>query len=211
MQEVYDEELTDSPEESDEPARSPLARLAVIGVIIVLVAAFGIATWGWVSNLKPGVNSPEVTFAYDMGAHHVQAVEMAVKIRDRTTDPELRIMALDMILTQQAQLGQMQGWLAAWQQPFASPKPAMGGMGTMMGMATVEQIYALDTLPVAEAEKSFLQLMIRHHQGGVGMAKLVINQTTRPEVLRLANSIVTSQQSEINYMKDLLKQRGVAA
>ena len=80
-----------------------------------------------------------------------------------------------------------------------------------MGMATIEQVYALDTLPVAEAEIFFLRLMIRHHQGGVGMAKLVLGQTNRPEVLQLANSIVISQQSEIAYMQDLLKKRGVAA
>jgi uncharacterized protein (DUF305 family) len=75
-------------------------------------------------------------------------------------------------------------------------------------MATLEQVYALDSLPVSGAEISFLQLMIRHHQGGVAMAKQVLSQANRPEVLQLANSIVKSQQSEINYMKDLLQQWG---
>jgi uncharacterized protein (DUF305 family) len=82
----------------------------------------------------------------------------------------------------------------------------MSSHGPMMGMATVEQVYALDTLPVAEAEIAFLQLMIRHHQGGVAMARTVLNQTTRPELPRLANSIVIGQQSEISYMKELLLQ-----
>ncbi len=209
MQEVYDEEETDSLEETSGSARFPLVRLAVIGGIVILLAALGVTTWGWISNLKPGADSPEVSFAYDMGAHHSQAVEMAVKIRDRTTDPDLRILTIDMTLTQQAQLGQMQGWLAAWGQPFASPEPVMGGQGQMMGMATLQQLQALDTLPVAEAEISFLQLMIRHHQGGVAMAKQVLAQTNRPEVLQLANAIVNSQQSEIKYMKELLQKRGV--
>ncbi|OJV99175.1 MAG: hypothetical protein BGO39_16605 [Chloroflexi bacterium 54-19] len=201
----------DSLEDEETPGRFPLVPVALILGAVVLIAALALTTWGWLSNLKPTADSPEVTFAYDMGAHHAQAVEMAVKIRDRTTDPELRILAIDITLTQQAQLGMMQGWLAAWQQPFASPRPVMGGQGVMMGMATLEQVYALDTLPVAEAEVSFLRLMIRHHQGGVAMAKVVLGQTNRPEILQLANSIVISQQSEIAYMQDLLKKRGVAA
>ncbi|MBN9392313.1 MAG: DUF305 domain-containing protein [Chloroflexi bacterium] len=211
MTEIYDEESIDSLEDEETPGRFPLVPVALILGAVVLIAALALTTWGWLSNLKPTADSPEVTFAYDMGAHHAQAVEMAVKIRDRTTDPELRILAIDITLTQQAQLGMMQGWLAAWQQPFASPRPVMGGQGVMMGMATLEQVYALDTLPVAEAEVSFLRLMIRHHQGGVAMAKVVLGQTNRPEILQLANSIVISQQSEIAYMQDLLKKRGVAA
>ncbi|OJV92196.1 MAG: hypothetical protein BGO39_09590 [Chloroflexi bacterium 54-19] len=167
------------------------------------------AGWWWVSNLKPASDSPEINFARDMSDHHAQAVDMAVKIRDRTTDPDLRIFALDIILTQQNQIGQMQGWLTVWQYPLAGAKSMMSNHGQMMGMATVEQVYALDTLPVAEAEIAFLQLMIRHHQGGVAMARTVLNQTTRPEVTRLANSIVVGQQSEITYMKELLQKRGV--
>lgn len=206
---VAEEEINELSAELPRVWRLFLAWPVFVLAGVIVVATLALTGWGWLSNLKPGADSPEVTFAYDMGSHHSQAVEMAVKIRDRTTDPELRILTIDIMLTQQAQLGQMQGWLAAWRQPFASPKPVMGGQGQMMGMATLEQVYALDTLPVAEAEISFLQLMIRHHQGGIAMAKQVLSQTNRPEVLQLANAIVISQQSEISYMKDLLRQRGV--
>lgn len=54
-----------------------------------------------------------------MSDHHAQAVEMALLARDRTNDEELRRFALDIILTQQAQIGQMQGWLAVWERPLA--------------------------------------------------------------------------------------------
>lgn len=80
----------------------------------------------------------------------------------------------------------------------------------MMGMASREQVDELQTLPVAEAEVAFLQLMIRHHQGGVMMAQEALRQTVRPEVVRLAEAIANGQQSEIEYMQGLLKQRGAA-
>jgi uncharacterized protein (DUF305 family) len=86
----------------------------------------------------------------------------------------------------------------------------MEGHGEMIGMASREQINELGTLPVAEAEVTFLQLMIRHHQGGVIMAQEALRQTSRPEVVRLAEAIVNGQQSEIDYMQGLLKQRGAA-
>jgi uncharacterized protein (DUF305 family) len=158
----------------------------------------------------PQSTSAEATFARDMAAHHAQAVEMATIIRDRTTNEELRYVTLDMILTQQAQLGQMQGWLAVWQQPLAVAEPPMNGHGEHMGMATAEQIDSLRTLPVDQAEERFLQLMIRHHQGALLMAEDALAKTSRPEVVRLATAIKNGQSSEIAFMEKRLNERGAA-
>jgi uncharacterized protein (DUF305 family) len=46
-----------------------------------------------------------------MSAHHAQAVEMAEIVRDRTESEEVRILAKDIVLTQQAQIGMMQKML----------------------------------------------------------------------------------------------------
>lgn len=212
LEDVGDGDGDDESDILDSPPRKFTGRwLLLLAGLVVVVSLVATGLW-WVSNLKPAADSPEVDFARDMSAHHSQAVDLAVKIHDRTTDPDLRIFTLDIILTQQAQIGQMQGWLSAWQYPLSSSKPLMAGHSPqMMGMATLEQIYALDTLPITEAENSFLQLMIRHHQGGVYMARQVLEKTDQPEVVRLATSIVNSQQSEISYMQSLLKQRGVTS
>jgi uncharacterized protein (DUF305 family) len=155
----------------------------------------------------PPEGSADVMFARAMMAHHAQAVEMSLNLRDRSSNPELRTLALDIILTQQNQIGQMQGWLAAWDVPITGKEPPMQGMASMMGMATQPQVNALRTLPISEAEKSFLELMIRHHQGGIAMANDALQRAQRPEVLRLANAIVKGQQSEIEYMQELLSRR----
>jgi uncharacterized protein (DUF305 family) len=44
-----------------------------------------------------------------MIVHHAQAVEMAEIVRDRTQSDDIRILASDISLTQQAQIGIMQG------------------------------------------------------------------------------------------------------
>lgn len=185
-------------------ASSPLPWLRPL-LLLILAGIFLALLW----NLLPfNRGRADVTFARDMSAHHAQAVDMALILRDRVEDEQLRLFLLDMALTQQTQIGQMQGWLAAWNVPLAGPEPIMGGQGEAMGMAAQEQVNSLRHLPVAEAEVLFLQLMIRHHQGGVLMAEDILERNPRPQVARLAESIIAGQQSEIEYMTSLLQERG---
>jgi uncharacterized protein (DUF305 family) len=178
-------------------------------LLAVLLLSLGASFYFLVANLRtPRNNSPEVTFTRDMMAHHTQAVEMATLIRDRSNDEELRQLTLDMILTQQNQIGQMQAWLELWNVPQEGLEPPMGGMGEMMGMAPQRSVNALTTLPTDEAEISFLQLMIHHHEGGVMMAQDVLKKTQNAVVKRLAESIVASQTGEITSMESLLEKRG---
>lgn len=201
----------------------PLARLVAVALLLVaLGVAIGSVASRALAPRPPGTGSAEVTFAQRMAMHHAQAVAMSTIIYDRSANAELRTLALDVMLTQQSQIGQMQGWLTLWGQPLTPPVSATSmtgmagmsgsaGMAGMPGMATQAEVDALRTAPVSAAETSYLRLMIRHHQGGVTMAREVLNQTSRPEVVRMARSIIASQQSEITYMQRLLDQRTGAA
>lgn len=162
----------------------------------------------------PGKDSVEVGFARDMITHHAQAVDLATLVRDRTEDPDMRLIALDMILTQQAQIGQMQGWLNVWGHPLASTTPAMTWMGMptsglMPGMAAPEQINQLRGLKGTEADGLFLQLMIAHHRSAVEMGSSILKSSKNPVVLALAQSIVASQASEISMMEEMLMKKGI--
>ena len=141
--------------------------------------------------------------------HHEQAVEMALVVRDRSADSSIRRLALDILLTQQAQIGQMHGWLAAWGLSLGGSGPPMGGAHSPehMGMASRDQVASLSSLPIRDAERTFLELMIRHHRGGTTMAEEVLRATQRPETRRLATAIVESQRSEIQYMERLRASR----
>lgn len=188
------------------PGRVSLSVPALAGLLL-LAALLPLAAALWLTR-PPGEGSPDVRFARDMSYHHQQAVDMALIIRDRTADPDLRIFATDIAFTQQAQIGQMSGWLAAWGRPLAGADAPMDGMGLMMGMASQDELNALRDLPAAEAEVKFLQLMTRHHQGGVFMAEDLLEAGARPEVERLAQAIVAGQQNEIALMREMLAIRG---
>lgn len=203
------------------PAESPSPRaartfdvLTVLSSAALLVIVAILAFWlGTRRTFAPGENSPDVGFARDMMTHHTQAVDMATLLRDRTDDLEMRQLALDIMLTQQVQIGQMQGWLTLWGYIIARTEPAMSWMGMpvsgpMPGMATPEQLNRLRSLNGKEAEALFLQLMIAHHRGGVAMGQAALVRAQRPEVRALAQSIVDAQMSETALMQELLQQRG---
>lgn len=56
-----------------------------------------------------------------------------------------------------------------------------------------------------EFDKDFLAQMIVHHEGAVDMAKLVLSTSKRPELLKLANDIISAQEKEIAQMKEWQK------
>ena len=151
----------------------------------------------------------------DMLPHHAQAVEMALIIRDRTDDEQLRFLATDIILSQQTQIGMMGGWLDLWDLSPNLEGPMMAWMDhpveegePMPGMATAEQVESLRTLPVEEAEVLFFQLMIRHHQGAVHMAEAYLERGDQEEVSEFARNIIAVQDREIETMNSMLELRG---
>ncbi len=55
-----------------------------------------------------------------------------------------------------------------------------------------------------EFDKAFLSEMIVHHEGAVVMAQAVLENSKRPELIKLANDIIKAQTSEIEMMKGWL-------
>jgi uncharacterized protein (DUF305 family) len=192
--------------------------LAIIAVAVLAIAVAGGFAWGRDSvstRYVPGVGSVDVGFAQDMIVHHSQAVTMAVYARDYTSDPNLKLLAYDIESQQTFEIGQMQGWLQNWGVPNVDATPMSwmaghGGLvnGLMPGMATPPEIAKLQTLHGKALEIDFLQLMIRHHQGGIPMAQYAVANAKVSYVRDLAQKIVNAQSSEIISMEQLLRQLG---
>lgn len=195
-------------------SRVVTAAVALVAVAAGLAAGLLLAG-GVLRSSTPAEGSADVGFARDMQTHHAQAVEMALIAYDRTQDAHLRQVALDIVLTQQQQQGQMYGWLAVWGLTQASSAAPMawaghghgeGGEagGTMPGIATPEQMTALREAEGVEADRLFVELMITHHEGGVEMARAALELADQPAVRRLAQAVVDSQTAEIAVLRGLL-------
>lgn len=210
-----------------------IASLLVAAILISLGVLIGLASRSEPREVSSTgtPNSVDAGFARDMRDHHAQAVEMSVLVREATEDPEVRSLALDIMLTQQQQLGQMYGWLSAWDQPQNATGAPMQWMGMgasdgggeddmgsmnhspppdtrMPGMATEAQLRRLARTEGQDAERIFLQLMIPHHQAGVTMAEYAVAHASQPHVRQLAQSIVNAQTAELGVLRSLLTARG---
>jgi uncharacterized protein (DUF305 family) len=57
------------------------------------------------------------------------------------------------------------------------------------------------TRPSADADADFVALMLPHHQAAIDMARIELTFGKDPQLRRLAQEIVTDQESEIQLMK----------
>lgn len=73
------------------------------------------------------------------------------------------------------------------------------GMRTMLGNTT-----ALQNAP--DFDRAFIEEMIPHHQMGVMMAQMVLASSNRPEIKKLAKTIIDTQTAEINEMQQWYQQ-----
>ena len=210
---------------STRPGRGAIVITALVTAVVVGVVAYSLGRMGAPGNPVPGNTGAEAGFARDMQVHHIQGVEMAMIIRDRTEDEDVRLLAYDIATTQGHQAGQLYGWLGEWglRQAGSEPPmtwmmrpdgsgeegdPAPHAMGALMpGMATRAQMVELSAASGIDAERLFLSLMIAHHQGALEMAEAVRDRTDHSGVLTFANAVLVSQASEIDLMTRMLAER----
>jgi len=192
------------------------------GLLLLIVgigAGWLLAAW----RAAPRDDSAEAGFARDMATHHAQAVDMSFVVRDTSMDEELRTLASDIIVTQSTQRGIFMGWLQQWGLPQASARPRMAWMPghahatssngevLMHGMATDAELRRLRDASGVDAEILFLQLMIRHHEGGIIMARALLELTDRRELIQMAKSVEDGQRAEIAHMRMMLAARKARA
>ncbi|MCH5644361.1 MULTISPECIES: DUF305 domain-containing protein [unclassified Gordonia (in: high G+C Gram-positive bacteria)] len=101
------------------------------------------------------------------------------------------------------------GDMSGMPMPSGTPAPAATDQPMMPGMATQAEMAKLYSLRGAEADTYFLQLMLRHHEGGTPMMQYAANPENVDEdyVRSLATSMINTQGNEINTIKTMLAQR----
>jgi uncharacterized protein (DUF305 family) len=92
----------------------------------------------------------------------------------------------------------------------AKTQSAAGWTELMTGMQKMHAAMA-SVEPSGSADVDFAKLMLPHHQAAIDMAKAELLYGKDPQMRRLAQEIITDQQSEIELMQLWIKQHGVNA
>ncbi len=152
----------------------------------------------------------DLRFIDAMIPHHQGAVDMATQALEKSTRPEIKKLASEIIKAQDQEIAQLKQWRKAWY-PSASSTPVAYDAKTgktvsmpheqMQGMMMNMDLGATD----AEFDLRFINAMIPHHESAITMAKDALSKSQRPEIKKLAQSIIDSQQAEINQMKQWRK------
>ncbi|MGB5961887.1 MAG: DUF305 domain-containing protein [Coleofasciculaceae cyanobacterium] len=158
-------------------------------------------------DLGPADENYDLRFIDGMIPHHQGAIAMAKEAQQKSTRPEIKKLADDIIIAQSREENElMRKWRKAWY-PKAGDKPMAynAQMNHTMEVSS-EQMQAMmmsQDLGKADAEFDlrFMNAMIPHHQGALIMAEDALKKSKRPEIKKLAQEILTSQQKEIDQMK----------
>lgn len=201
--------------------------------IAVLLLAVGLAVGVfWQSQQDDDAPGPtpsvtDVGFAQDMSAHHDQAILMANSL-PTDVGPEIRGLAERMVAAQTAEVATLRGWLTWFSQPVTADHPmswmaghASGHAGhgdgssasdqPMPGLASTDELTRLAGSHGRDAEILFLQLMIRHHRGGMTMATAAFNDPRASSATKqIALTMLGEQGDEIGQMSLLLRARDAA-
>jgi uncharacterized protein (DUF305 family) len=200
------------------PAWPPIAARIVQLLAAAIVGAIAVLTFTR-SPVTP-LTATDIGFAQDMSAHHQQAITMSDMIAADAA-PEVRALGDQIRLTQLREIGQMTGWLQLAGASVVSPLPMawmmadaghhMGGGGIKMaGLASPADLTRLQRATGRDNEILFLQLMTRHHQGGIEMAAHVVQHSSTAVVHQTAVAMIDEQSQEAIFMAFLLEQRGSA-
>ncbi|MFC4606260.1 DUF305 domain-containing protein [Streptomyces maoxianensis] len=149
-------------------------------------------------------NAADVAFAKEMIPHHRQAVAMADLAPTRAESAEVKALAQEIKNAQDPEIKTLSGWLTSWGEQV----PAEGAMDHSAhgagGMMTAEVMTSLEQASGKAFDTAFMELMIKHHEGAVAMAKTEKADGAFPDAKTMADAIITSQTAEIARMNSLL-------
>ncbi|MEW1996909.1 DUF305 domain-containing protein [Streptomyces coelicoflavus] len=149
-------------------------------------------------------NAADVAFAKGMIPHHRQAVEMADLAPDRAQSTEVKKLAADIKKAQDPEIKTLSGWLTSWGEDVPAEGAMDHSMHDMGGMMTAEEMTELKNASGKAFDTAFMEMMIKHHEGAVDMAKTEQADGTYGPAKKMAGEIIDSQSAEIEQMNELL-------
>ncbi|MFO1242852.1 MAG: DUF305 domain-containing protein [Rickettsiales bacterium] len=139
---------------------------------------------------------PDTDFAAGMIPHHQAAIEMARVELAYGKNPEMRSLAKTIIFFQEQEIA----WMKHWLETRASSNPHSSSTEEYK-KAAMKMHEDMNVAYTGNPDVDFARGMIPHHQGAVDMAAVVVRYGRTPEMVKLAQGIISGQLAEIGLMK----------
>lgn len=150
----------------------------------------------------------DVKFMQGMISHHAQALEMTALVDDRSNREAMRLLAQRISLSQEDEIEMMQDWLEQHDLPVPDAMSHHDQEFELMpGMASHDDMTALEEAEGYAFDALFLELMIKHHDGALEMVENLLDQrgSAQDSVLfTFTSDISEDQTSEIERMNAML-------
>ncbi|GHB30554.1 DUF305 domain-containing protein [Streptomyces chryseus] len=157
------------------------------------------------ASAKGEQNAADVAFAKGMIPHHRQAVEMAELAETRAQSAEVKKLAAEIKKAQDPEIKTLSGWLTSWGEDVPKEdESAEHGGHSMSGMMTPEEMDKLEKSSGKAFGTAFMEMMIKHHEGAIEMAKTEQSDGAYQPAKDMAGDIIASQSAEIERMNKLL-------
>lgn len=198
------------------------SRCFAVSVLLVLaLAGCGTAaeTLGGSTSTQPSSisghanaqnNAADVRFALRMVTHHRQTLELASLMQEKeNVSDEIRTLAIKIASIHEPETAQLEGMLRAWGEldgTAQSQRLHASGEHQLPGMVDDAEINRLASLKGERASRTFLRLMIDHHEATIKVAEAEMEDGSNAEAIALARTIAETQRQELGRMRGMLEQ-----
>lgn len=165
--------------------------LFLASILAVLLGACSFA-----QGSRSEFSTEDQMFAVMMIPHHEQAIELSDLALLSSADPVIKALAAEIRAAQAPEIAQLKSW------GLSDTGSQMGHV--MDGMLSDDEMQKLAAVKGSEFDRLFLEGMIKHHQGAIEMAGMVL-ESKNAVAATLGRSIVETQAAEIEKMRLLLK------
>lgn len=172
--------------------------ITALVLVVIFLTPNGASASSHAKSLQ-NLGIEEIMFAQMMIPHHKQAIVMSETALKKSRNQEILKLSRQINSLQSSEVSQLTYWLKA-----TDSSMTMDHDMKMSGMLTTKELTSLKRLTGTAFDRTFLQLMIKHHQGAIEMLGL-ISDSSNAEALALSKAIRSAQSKEISTMKLLLK------
>lgn len=163
--------------------------ILALGISILSFPAFGVTE----AKAKPA--SYDAKFLDQFSEHHRDAIKMGEMALSKAENPEVKKMAKKMVSDQKEEVAQM----TEWREQFFSSAPKSKSEMPKMDLTSLKSKTGKDF------DLAFLDMMTKHHEQGISMAKGASDKLFNPQIKTFAQSAIMNQDRERQELDEMKK------